>query len=89
MNQMVLRFESNYFYFESRIVSDYVSNCNPANYIVKLNASKPIILYLRPDTGRDRLTFVSIHKSLWSNRVNIVSSNITMVDQSILNANTL
>ena len=86
---MVIRFESNYFRFESIIVSNYVLNRGRGNSIVKKKASKPIVLELKPNAGKDRLRIGLVSISLWLNKGNIVSSNQPPVDQSVLNATML
>ena len=73
-NQMVFRFGSNYFCFESRIVSNYVLNCSRANIIVRRKASKPTILELIMDAGRDRLSIGLISHSLWSKSIYVCPS---------------
>ena len=56
------------FRFKSGIILNYVSNCSWASSIVGQKASKPIILELEPEVGRDRLTIGAISNSLWSNK---------------------
>ena len=82
LNQIIFR-------FKSWIVLNYVLNRSRVNVIVKLKSSKPIILELKSDAGRDTVIFGSIRNSPLYNKDNIVSGNQTPVDQSVLNANTL
>ena len=65
---MVFNFESkNIFLFESRIVSNYVSNHSWVNGIFGQNASMPTILKLKLDTDRDTVKLGLISNSLWWN----------------------
>ena len=68
---MVFRFESKYFCFEPRSISNYVFNRSRANSIVGRKDSKPIILELKPYAIRDRQTLGPISNPLWSNNMSV------------------
>ena len=68
---MVFRFESKYFCFEPRSISNYVFNRSRVNSIVGRKASKPIMLELKPDASRDRPTLGPISNPLWLNHMTV------------------
>ena len=70
-NQMVFRFESNYFSFRIKNFSNYFSNRSRANSMVRQKSYNPIILELKPDAVRDIITLCPISNSLLSNNMSV------------------
>ena len=68
------------FRLKSRIISDYVLDRSQAKVIVGRKYSKPIILKLKPDAGRDTVTLGPVSNSLWLNKGNRVIINQPPVD---------